>query len=307
MANNGRMTTGSIPRALQYGLDKIIDDTAGEYTGRGDEIFTEVMTDKAYYEVMKLAGTTMAAIKGEGQSITLNDSVDQAWVFRIPVFVYEKSVRITEEGIEDNLYENMLDRIAREQLKSLRAARDFNQAQILNRSETSGYTYGDGSVLCATNHKVQAGNTTYSNLLTPALDISEDALEQMVYLVDAFINDDGLNSEVNTSNLIVPTQLRFEAIRIVKNSDRPATADRDINAMYSEGSIGKIITWKRLTDTDAFFVTTDVEDGLMTIRRKGVSTKVTQDPYTFDSLLCAYERYAVSVGNPRCIVKSAGV
>src|SRR5690606_8136068 len=106
--------------------------------------------------------------------------------------------------------------------------------------------------------------------------------------------------------LIVPTALRFEAIRIARNSDRPATADRDINALYSEGSVKQIHVWKRLTDTDAFYVTTNAENGLMTVRREGIFTQSSQDFDTYDSKLTAAERYAVSVGDHRCIVKSPG-
>jgi len=305
MANNGRMTRGSLPRTLQYGLDKIIDQEGKSYKGKGDEIFTEVMTDKGFYEIMQLAGMGMAAQKGEGESITF-DSVDQSWVYRIPVFTYEKSARITREMIKDNVYENLLPRIAREQLKALAHARDTVQANILNRSETSGYTYGDGKVLCATDHPTQAGPVNV-NLLSPAVDLSEDALEQLVYLVDNFVNDDGLLSEYETKDLIVPTQLRFEAVRILRNSDRPATADRDINAMYSEGSVKKLHVWKRLTDTDAFYVTTNADNGLLTVRREGIFTQSTQDSDTYDTKLTAAERYACSVGDHRCIVKSAGI
>ena len=305
MANNGRITRGSIPRALQYGLDKIIDQEGKSYKGVGDEIFTKVMTEKGFYEFMQLAGMGMAARKGEGESITA-DSIDQSWVYRTPVFTYEKSARITREMIKDNVYENVLPRIAREQLKALAHARDQAMADVLNRSETSGYTFGDGKVLCATDHPTQAGPVN-SNLLSPAVDLSEDALEQLVYLIDNFVNDDGLLSSYDSMKLVVPTALRFEAVRIVRNSDRPATADRDINAMYSEGSIKDLKVWKRLTDTDAFYVTTNADNGLLMVQREGIFTQSMMDFDTYDTKLTAAERYAVTVGDHRCIVKSAGV
>lgn len=304
MANNSRMTRGSIPRALQYGLDKILDQMGKDYKGIGDRIFTEVKTDKAYHEIMQLAGMGLATRKGEGEAITW-DSIDQSWVFRMPVYTYEKSARITMEMIEDNVYENLLPRIAKEQLKALAHARDINQADILNRAFNTSYTYGDGKALCRSDHPTQAGPTN-SNVLAVAADLSEDSLESMVLLIDGFVNEDGLKSDYVARRLIIPTALRFEAKRILNNLNRPATADRDINVLNADGEIGEIVIWKRLTDSNAYFVQTDAEDGLMTIRRKGIFTKSMQDFETYDTKVTAAERYTNSVGDHRCVVGTPG-
>jgi hypothetical protein len=305
MAQNGRITTGNIPRMLQYGLDKILDQMGKDYKGIGDKVFSEVKTDKAYYEMLQIAGMGIAGTKGEGEAITNWDSIDQNWVFRVPVQTVEKSARITREMIKDNVYENLLPRIAKEQLKALKHARDLSQANILNRAFTSGYTYGDGSVLCATNHAIQTGGTN-SNRLAADQDLSEDSLEQMILLIDNFVNDDGLKSDYVPTRLVVPSALRFEAKRILNNTARPATADRDINVINMEGDISELVIWKRLTDPDAHFLQTDAEQGLITIRREGVFTMSAQDFETYDTKLTAAERYVNSAGDHRGIVGTPG-
>lgn len=304
MANNGRITRGSIPRALQYGLDTIIDQNGKDYQGEGDKLFEQIDVSKGYWELMQLAGMGVAALLGEGDAITY-DSIDQHWVTRVPVQTIEKSARITRNMIKDNVYENLLPRIAREQLKSLAHARDIYQGNVLNRAFTSGYTYGDGLVLCSTAHTLQSGSTS-SNRLAADTDFSEDALESMKQLIDKFKNDDGLISSYEADTIVYPVELQFEVSRVVDNPMRPATADRDINASYRSGVVKNKCMWKRLSDTDAYFLTTNAEKGLIMLRREGIFTQTSQDPYTYDTILSAAERYWPTVGDWRCVVGTPG-
>lgn len=307
MAQNGRISTNNIPRMLQYGLDKILDQLGKDYKGMGDRVFTELKTDKGYYEMLQIAGMGIAGRKGEGEAITNFDSIDQHWVFRVPVVTVEKSARITREMIKDNVYENLLPRIAKEQLKALKHSRDIDQANILNRAFTSDFTYGDGSVLCSTTGHVTQTGDTVSNRLAVDADLSEDSLESMVILIDNMLTNDGLKSEYVPRRLIVPSALRFEAKRILNNPSRPGTTDRDINVLNMEGDISELIIWKRLTDSDAYFVQTDAEEGLLTVRREGVFTMSAQDFETYDTKLTAAERYVNTVGDAaRCIVGTSG-
>lgn len=304
MANSSRITRGNAPRVLQYGLDAILDQNGKDYKGVGDRLFEVVKTDKGYYEMMQLAGMGIAARKGEGDAISY-DSVDQHWVFRIPVFTYEKSARVTREMLKDNVYENLLPRIAREKLKALAHNRDLQQANILNRAFTAGYTYGDAKVLCATDHPTQAGATN-SNRLASDSDLSEDAIETASILIDNMINDDGLKSNYVSKKLIVPVALKFEAVRILKSPARVGTPDNDANVLKMDGYIEEIVVWKRLTDSDAWFISTDAENGLLEIRREGIYTQESMDPYTHDTILTTAERAAWSVGDHRCIVGTPG-
>lgn len=304
MANTSRITRGSAPRVLQLGLDKQLDDLKHAYVGKGDAIFESRKTDKAYYEMMKLAGMGVASLKGEGEAITY-DSVDQNWVFRTPVFTYEKSARITREMIKDNLYEDLLPRIAKEQMKAINTNRDILQANILNRAETSGVTYGDGIVLLSVSHPLQAGGLN-ANKSSSDQDLSEDSLEALKIVADNMKNDDGILGDYEPQDLIIPPALQFEAHRILKSMGRVATADNDANALKDMGVIRNVIVWKRLTDTDAFFLTTNCEDGLILVRREGIYTQTSQDPFTFDTILSACERFAVTVGKHQAIVGSMG-
>lgn len=304
MANNGRITRGSAPRILQYGLDKLLDDLKDEYQGQGDRIFTSEKTEKAFYEMMKLAGVGVAGVKGESAAISY-DSIDQSWVHRTPIQTYEKSVRISMEMLDDNLYESMLPRIAREQKKAINQNRDIIQANIFNRAQTSGYTYGDGEVLLSVSHPLQAGGVNANKAGTDK-DISEDAFEELSIVADNMKNDDGLIGDYSLVDLIIPPALKFEAHRILKSMGRVGSADNDTNALREMGIVRNLIVWKRLTDTDSFFFTTDCEDGLILARRKGLMTKSSEDPFTFDTILTAYERFAVTVGKHQAVVGSMG-
>ncbi len=304
MANNGRITRGSAPRVLQFGLDKLLDDLKDVYKGKGDSIFTSIKTEKAYFELAKLAGVGLAALKGEGEAISY-DSVDQAFVHRAPVYTYEKSVRITREMIKDNVYEDMLPRIAREQMKGIDANRDSILANIFNRSQTSGVIYGDGKVLLATDHPLQAGGTNANKSASDA-DISEDALEALKIVADAMKNDDGILGDYEVQDLIIPSALQFEAHRILKSMGRVLSADNDANALKDMGIVRNIIMWKRLTDADSFFLTTNCEDGLILARREGVFTMTSQDYATHDTILTAAERFGVTVGKHQSVVGSMG-
>ena len=304
MANNARITRGSAPRVLQLGLDKLLDDLKDQYIGKGDSIFTEIKTEKAYFELMKLAGMGVAALKDEGEAITF-DSIDQAWVYRVPVYDYEKSARITRNMIKDNLYEDLLPRIAKEQMKGINTNRDIIQANIFNRAETSGVTYGDKSVLLATDHALQAGGTN-ANKSTSDADLSEDSLEALKIVADAMLNDDGILGDYELQDLLIPSALQFEAHRILKSMGRVATTDNDTNALKDMGIVRSVIMWKRLTDSDAYFLTTQCEDGLILARREGIFTQTAQDSDTYDTKLSACERFAITVGKHQAVVGSMG-
>lgn len=304
MANSGRITRAQAPRVLQLGLDRILEDIKDVYKGEGDKIFTSINTKKAYYEAMKMAGAGIAAVKGEGEAITY-DSRDQAWVYTLPIVTYEKSARITMEAKEDNLYEDQLNKIGRELMKAIDVSRDTIEANIFNDAFTSGVTYGDGAVLCATSHTLQAGGTN-SNRLASDSDLSEETLENMKILADAMKNDDGILGDYDTKALIVHPSNQFEAWRIIKSMGRVSTPDNDTNALREMGIVKQLVVWRRLSDSDAFFVTTDCEDGLVLARRKNVTTSSFNDPYTYDTILTAHERYAVGVNKHQSVLGTPG-
>lgn len=305
MANSGRHTTGSIPRALQYGVDDWVKHFNKVYGNVGELIFTKKSShDKGFYESVTLGGMGTASRKGEGAAISY-DSIDQESNMRWAIYTYVKAARLTMESIDDNLYQDLLPMYAKEIAKSLVYTKDENRATILNEAFTSGKTGPDGKVLCATDHPLQAGGTS-SNKLATNSDLSEDALESMLILVDKFLNSDGLKSMYNAQYLVVPTDLKYEATRIMKGKNQVDTANHNIHAINARGDIKELLVWKRLTDTDAWFVTTDADDSLVEVSRAGLQRKEHNDPYTYDLVVSMYERYRILFNDWRGVAGTPG-
>lgn len=305
MANSGRATTGSIPRSLQYGVDDFIQHYNQVYGNVGETLFSKKdPNSKGFYESVVLAGMGEAARKGEGEAISY-DTIDQESNTRWAIHTYVKAARLTMEAIEDNVYQDLLPMYAKEIAKSLVYTKDEKRAEILNNAFTAGETGPDGKVLCATDHPLQAGGTSANRLATDS-DLSEDALEQMVILVDKFLNPDGLKSMYNAKYLVVPTDLKYEACRIMKGKWQVDSANRNIQAINERGDITDYLVWKRLSDTDAWFVTTDCDDSLVEVSRKGLQRQEYNDPYTFDLIVSIYERYRMLFNDWRGIAGTPG-
>lgn len=303
MANSGRMTTGTNPRTLQLGIDKIIEHFSNQYKGKGSMIFSKVNAEKGFYEIVQLAGMGLAALRTEGSVLTY-DSIDQDWDARFPVYTYEKSARITMEALEDNMYESWIERIGTELVKAHKYNEDYQMANILNNCiVTNG---PDGVPLLSTSHPLQAGGTN-SNRLSPDLDLSEDAVEQAVILADNFLNPDGLQSDYNTKTLVVPVALKYVADRLYSSKYRTSSADNDVNAVMNCGDLSSYIVWKRLSDATTWFITTDAPDGLIHAEKKGIKTSSFNDNFTMDTIVTSHTRFRMLFADHRCVVGSIGV
>jgi len=305
MANSGRMTTGSIPRALQYGVDDFVKHLNNTYQAVGQMIFTQKDSHgKGFYEAITLGGMGEASRKGEGSAISY-DSLDQESNTRWAVHTYVKAARMSMESIDDNVYEGVLPMVAKEIAKSLVYTKDIKRAEILNNAITAGETGPDGKVLIATDHPLQAGGISANRAATDA-DFSEDALESMVILIDGFLNPDGLKSMYSSRYLVVPSALQFDACRVLESKLRTGTAENDVNAINKKGIIDDYVVWKHLSDTDSWFVTTDAEDSLVEVNRKGIQRQEHNDPYTFDTIISFHERYRMLFNDWRGIAGSFG-
>lgn len=305
MANSGRATTGSIPRALQYGVDDFIEHTMKQYPTAGEMIFSKKeANEKGFYESVILAGMGQASRKGEGAAISY-DTLDQESNTRWAIHTYEKSARLTMEAIADNVYQDLLPRYAKEIGASLMYTKDEQRADILNKAFTAGETGPDGQILCSASHPLQGGGTS-SNILATAQDLSEDSLEAMVILVDKFLNPNGLKSDFNAKYLVVPTDLKYEACRIMKGKYQTDSANRNINAINQRGDVEDYLVWKRLTDTDAFFVTTDADDSLVEVTRKGLTQQSFMDQFTYDTIVTFHERYRMLFNDWRGVAGTPG-
>lgn len=303
MANSARVNSGNMPRLLQGSIDMVLKHFDKTLKGMGNEIFEKMKTDKGFYEAVQLAGMGLAAIKGEGSQVSV-DSVDQDWVYRWPVVCYSKAARVTMEAIADNQYEDVIPMLGQNMAEGLAQNKDVRMATVLNDGFSTGQN-PDGVALFSASHTIQAGGTT-SNLLSPAADMSEDAIEQMILLVDNLVLPSGLKSDYSSKDLVVPIQLRFEADRIVNSRYRVSSADNDISAIYNQNVIKRVLPWKRLTDTDAFFITTNAPKGLMLIERAGVTTDSFKEPTTLDVIITAYERFVALYADFRGVVGSQG-
>ena len=305
MANAGRIVTGSIPRALQYGVDDFVEHLNKTYQAIGQMLFTKKDSHgKGFYESVTLAGMGEASRKGEGSSISY-DSIDQENNKRWSVHTYVKAARMSFESIDDNVYQDVLPMVAKEIAKSLVYTKDVKRAEIFNNAITSGETGPDGKVLVATDHPLQAGGISANRAATDA-DFSEDALENMIILIDGFLNPDGLKSMYRAKHLVVPSALQFEACRVLDSKLRTGSSENDINAINHKGLIDDYVVWKHLSDTDSWFITTDAENSLVEVNRKGIERKEHNDPYTFDTIISFHERYRMLFNDWRGIAGSFG-
>ena len=225
--------------------------------------------------------------------------------------VYGKGFVITREQYEDNLYPKIGLRKAQALAFGMRQTKEINGANILNRAFNSSYTGGDGVELCSAVHphfyQTAGSSSTWQNELSTAADLSETSLEQACIDIGKWTDDRGLKISVQPTKVVVPVDLQFEIERILGNSNRPGTADRDINAMVSMGKFsGGYAVNHYLTDTDAWFINTNAPNGLCMFQRRGMEFTIDNDFDTENAKYKATERYVFGWTDPRGIYGSPG-
>ena len=298
------ITTGSHPKALWPGVQAFFGAKYREKEMVSDMVFDLVSSDKAYEEYVEETGFGLASIKGEGSSVSY-DTDAQGYTHRLTNTTYGLGAIVTREAIEDNLYENIARKKAAKLARSMRHTKENVFANILNRGFTSAYAGGDGKELFATDHPTLSG--TQSNELAVAADLSEAALEDLVNLIRGLEDSRGLKIGAQGKMLIVPPQLEFDAHRIVNSTLQSGTGNNDINAMKSMGMLpGGVIVWDYLTDPDAFFIKTDVEEGLMRQQRRALELSQDNDFDTENARMKATERYTGGWADWRGAVASPG-
>ncbi len=271
------MTRSQFKKQLQDGLNTVF---GLEYKMRPEVwrgyMNVETENRKAYLEDVLMAGLGAAAIKAEGAGVTY-DSTSESYTARYIFETIALAFAITEEAEEDGLYGSIGRKLSRAMARSYKHTIATRVANILNNGFDSAYTGGDGVELFSASHALKSGGTG-SNILTNAADLSETSLEDLMIQVANTTDDRGLPIDMETQTLVIPTALRFTAHRILQSTGRVDTANNDINAIKDMGLLpGGVVIDKRLTDTDAWFVTTDCPDGLKYIDRKPVATKMEGD------------------------------
>ena len=292
-------------KELEPGLHALFGMEYDRYDNEHAEIFETESSDRAFEEEVMLSGFGSAPVKGEGQAVSF-DTANEAYTARYTHETISLAFAITEEAVEDNLYDRLSSRYTKALARSMANTKQVKAAAILNNAFDSGTTYGDGKELCATDHPTVGGGN-FANELATAADLNETSLEQSLIDISSFIDERGLKIALQGRKMIIPPALQFVAERLMASNLRPATADNDINAMRNMGMMpeGYVVN-HFLTDTDAFFIKTDAPNGFKHFERSAIKTSMEGDFDTGNARYKARERYSFGVSDPRCVFGSPG-
>lgn len=298
------ITTGAHPKQLWPGVKKFFGDVYAEKPMVCDMVFDAMSSDKAYEEYVEETSLGLAPVKPEGAAVSY-DSDAQGYVKRMTNVTYGLGAKVTAEAIDDNQYFPVAKKKAKKLARSMRQTKENVFANILNRGFNSAYVGGDGKELFATDHPTLDG--TQSNELAVAADLSEASLEDLLTLIRGMKDSRGLRIQAKGVKLILPPELEFEGTRILSSVNQSGTANNDINAMKELGMLpGGIVVWDYLTDANAFFIKTDVDEGLIRQQRKALAMTQDNDFDTDNACMKATERYAAGWADWRGVVASPG-
>ena len=292
-------------KELVPGLHALFGLEYDRYDAEYEEIFETETSERAFEEEVMLTGFGEAPVKFEGSGVTY-DTAQESFTARYSHETIALAFSLTEEAIEDNLYDTLSSRYTRALARSMMTTKNIKGANILNNAFSSSFVGGDGKELCATEPPT-VGNETQRNELSTAADLNETSLEQSLIDIAAFEDERGLKINAQARKLIIPTALQFVADRLLETPGRVGTADNDINALRNMGMVPEGYTVNHyLTDTDAFFLTTDVPNGLKHFVRSPVATSMEGDFETGNVRYKARERYSFGFSDWRGIFGSPG-
>ena len=298
------ITRGQLVKELEPGLNALFGLEYNRYDNEHAEFYDVETSDRAFEEEVMLSGFGNAAVKAEGQGVTF-DSANETFTARYTNETIALAFSITEEAIEDNLYDRLASRYTKALARSMSNTKQVKAANVLNNAFDSSFAGGDGKELCATDHPIVAG--TFRNELSTSADLNETSLEQSLIDIAAFTDERGLKIAARGVKMIIPSELQFTAERLMKSAGRTGTADNDINAIGSMGMIPQGYTVNHfLTDTDAFFIKPDVPNGMKMFVRSPVKTAMEGDFTTGNVRYKARERYSFGFSDPRGMFGSPG-
>jgi hypothetical protein len=292
-------------KELLPGLNALFGLEYAKYGDEAAEIFESESSDRSFEEEVKLSGFSAAPVKGEGSAIEY-DNAQEAWTARYTNETIAMGFSITEEAIEDNLYGSLSARYTKALARAMAYTKQVKGATILNNAFTAGNTYGDGQTLCSTAHPLVSGGVN-SNRPAIGSDLNETSLEAAVIQIAGWTDERGLLIASQPKKLVIPPALQFVATRLLETELRVATADNDINAIKSNGAIPQGYSVNHyLTDANAWFLMTDVPNGLKHFVRTPMQTSMDADFDTGNSRYKARERYSFGVSDPLGIYGSPG-
>lgn len=292
-------------KELLPGLNKLFGLEYARYPDEWTEIFSTETSDRSFEEEQKISGFGVAPVKLEGQAIQY-DTAQESFLSRYTHETIAMGFAITEEAIEDNLYDSLSARYTKALARGMNYTKQVKGASVLNNAFSGSYLGGDGVALLSASHPLVNGAVN-SNIPTVATDLNETALENAVIDIAAWTDDRGLLIAARPLKLIIPPQLQFEATRILETEQRVGTADNDLNALKNNGSIPQGYRINHfLTDPDAWFLMTDVPNGLKHFQRVALKTGMDTDFDTGNARYKARERYSFGWSDPLAIYGSAG-
>jgi len=303
------ISRSQLVKELEPGLNALFGLEYNRYDNEHAEIFTSESSDRAFEEEVMLTGFAGAAIKQEGAGVQF-DQASEAYTSRYTHNTIALAFAITEEAIEDNLYDRLASRYTRALARSMSQTKQTIAANILNNGFDSNYTGGDGVQLLANNHPL-ANGSTFSNILATAADLNETSLEQSLIDIAGFVDERGLKIALQGRKLIIPKELQFTAERVLKSplstNQTGNFAKNDINAILNMGMVPEGYRVNHfLTDTDAFFLITDAPNGLKNFVRSPIKTAIEGDFDTGNVRFKARERYSFGWSDPRGIFGTPG-
>jgi len=292
-------------KELMPGLNALFGMEYKTYGEEHKEIYETETSERSFEEETKLAGFSAAPVKNEGAAIAY-DNAQEAWTARYNHETIAMGFSITEEAIEDNLYDSLAARYTKSLARAMAFTKQVKAASILNNGFNASFTYGDGQALFSTAHPLVSGGTN-SNRPATAADLNETSLEAAVIQIAGWTDERGLLIAAKPRKLIVPPQLQFVATRLLETSLRVGTTDNDVNAIKTNGSIPEGYTVNHfLTDTNAWFLKTDVPNGLKHFVRVPLATSMDPDFDTGNSRYKARERYSFGCSDPLGMFASPG-
>ena len=297
------ISRGQLVKELEPGLNALFGLEYKNYANEHAEIFDTENSDRAFEEEVMLSGFANAPVKAEGTGVSF-DNAQETFTARYTHETLALAFAITEEAIEDNLYDRLASRYTKALARSMANTKQVKAAKVLNNGFGTA-NGGDGKELLATDHPIVTG--TEQNELSTAADLNETSLEQALIDIAALTDERGLKIAAKGMKLILPSALQFTAERLMKSTQRVGTADNDINAVVSMGMIPQGYAVNHyLTDTDAWFIKTDVPNGLKHFVRAPLKTAMEGDFTTGNVRYKARERYSFGFSDWRGIFGSPG-
>ena len=294
------ISRSQLVKELEPGLNALFGLEYNRYENQHAEIFVTETSDRAFEEEVMLSGFASAPTKQEGAGVVF-DTAGETFTARYNHETIALAFSITEEAIEDNLYDRLAARYTRALARSMSNTKQVKAANVLNQAQFTAVTGGDGVPLISRAHPLATGGT-FSNVLATAADLNETSLEQSLIDIAGFVDERGLRIATQGRKMIIPKELQFTAERLMKTPQRVGTADNDINAIASMGMVPEGYSVNNfLTDTDSFFLMTDVPNGMKHFVRSPIKTAIEGDFDTGNVRFKARERYSFGFSDPRAI------